>query len=266
MKDYLIFLDIDGTILNDKSNINFITKYYLKKFKRNNKIILATGRPLHGAMKIYHKLKLDTPIISNNGGLISNPLDPNFKEIHSLIKMDDIKKFYSDNKEYLYAIFYDVEDRIYTNNLSLIPKKLLTRTKHAKIYEGDFDKVLQEDAYGLLLSCKIEYKDILENYFPKDYYINIRLWGIYDNICLYEMFNKNTSKGKCVKYLINYYKQPFEKTISFGDGVNDFELINSTFKGFAMKNGHDNLLKKAKYITSFDNNHNGVIKELKKIK
>ena len=42
-------------------------------------------------------------------------------------------------------------------------------------------------------------------------------------------------------------------------------MLSKAYYGFAMKNAKDEVKKKAKYITTKDNVHNGVIYELKQI-
>ena len=65
--------------------------------------------------------------------------------------------------------------------------------------------------------------------------------------------------------MAQYYSIPLKNIITFGDGENDIDMISKANYGFAMKNAADNIKKKAKYITTKDNDNDGVIFELKKI-
>ena len=42
-------------------------------------------------------------------------------------------------------------------------------------------------------------------------------------------------------------------------------MINAAYYGYAMKNGVEALKKEAKYVTEYDNDHNGVIRVIKNI-
>jgi len=54
-----------------------------------------------------------------------------------------------------------------------------------------------------------------------------------------------------------------DEIISIGDDNNDVELIKNSGLGIAMKNGTEEVKKSADKITNFDNNSDGVIKELR---
>ena len=64
---------------------------------------------------------------------------------------------------------------------------------------------------------------------------------------------------------MDYYNIKNDHLICFGDGINDFEMLDMAYIGVAMKNGSDELKSKAKYITDYTNNEDGVIKFLEKI-
>ena len=82
MDSYLIAFDMDGTLLNDKKNISFLTRHYLKKLSRQgHKIVLASGRPSRAMNRYYDELGLSTPMICYNGAYLFSPKDKNFKAI-----------------------------------------------------------------------------------------------------------------------------------------------------------------------------------------
>ena len=49
----------------------------------------------------------------------------------------------------------------------------------------------------------------------------------------------------------------------FGDAENDLEMLTMFKNSFLMKNGLDELKAKVNYVTKKDNNHDGVIFEIK---
>ena len=59
MKYTAIALDLDGTLLNSKKEISKRNKEAIRKAaKAGVKIILASGRPVPGILKIAHALRL----------------------------------------------------------------------------------------------------------------------------------------------------------------------------------------------------------------
>ena len=74
MKYKAIALDLDGTLLNSKKEISKRNKEtIMKAAKAGVKIIIASGRPVPGTMKIAKQLRLQEVggyVLSYNGGMI----------------------------------------------------------------------------------------------------------------------------------------------------------------------------------------------------
>ena len=263
---YLIGLDLDGTLLNKKSKITFKTKNYIKKLSRKGHIVvLATGRPLRAMKKYYDQLGLKTPIVCYNGGHILNPFDNEFEEVKHSFSKDEILSIINnvgldkidnimcelDNKVWVYKEDKKLQYILWQNNLDL---------KY-----GDLNNTLNEDPITFLtFSTHPECKKRLKEEVRKYPHLKYRFWhGYLDNFS--EIFNKKISKYNSLKHIAKYYKIPLNNIIAFGDGDNDVDMLSKANYGFAMKNAKDEVKKKAKYITTKDNIHNGVIHELKQI-
>lgn len=65
---YLIFSDLDGTLLNKDSQL---TKYSITVIKRltmrGHLFCLTTARPKRNSIHFYNKLNLSTPLVNYNG-------------------------------------------------------------------------------------------------------------------------------------------------------------------------------------------------------
>ena len=76
MEYKMIALDLDGTLTNSKKEITPHTKEVLMDIQKQGKtVVLATGRPIQGALHIAKELELDVYggyILSFNGGIIQN--------------------------------------------------------------------------------------------------------------------------------------------------------------------------------------------------
>ena len=53
-----------------------------------------------------------------------------------------------------------------------------------------------------------------------------------------------------------------EETLVFGDYLNDLEMMQNAKYSYAMKNAHPEFIKSSKYVTTFSNNENGVLKTI----
>ena len=57
MDKKLIAFDMDGTLLNSKKKISFLTRQYLKRLsKKGHIIVLASGRPSRSMINYYKQL------------------------------------------------------------------------------------------------------------------------------------------------------------------------------------------------------------------
>ena len=70
----MIALDLDGTLLNNESQLSDYTIDVIQKVKKaGHTVLIATGRPYRMAEKFYRQLQLDTPMINFNGSLTHIP-------------------------------------------------------------------------------------------------------------------------------------------------------------------------------------------------
>lgn len=95
----LIFSDLDGTLLNTRSEL---TKYSIKIIKKlsmyGHLFCLITARPKRTSIHFYNKLNLMTPLINYNGSMIHIPNNDTFKPINYCIGVDVLYKIFSDNR------------------------------------------------------------------------------------------------------------------------------------------------------------------------
>ena len=79
-----------------------------------------------------------------------------------------------------------------------------------------------------------------------------------------EILPPNCGKGEAVEWLSEELGFGLEKTLGFGDSMNDESLIKMTKYGVAMCNGLDAIKNIADFVTEYDNNHDGVAAFLRK--
>ena len=74
--------------------------------------------------------------------------------------------------------------------------------------------------------------------------LKLRFWH-HEHYVISEIYNPLTTKGNALQKIIDYYKVPFDKTISIGDGNNDIEMFKVTNVKVAMGNSHPTLISHA---------------------
>lgn len=73
-----------------------------------------------------------------------------------------------------------------------------------------------------------------------------------------EIMPKGCGKGSSVLWLAEHLGIPKKQTMAFGDSLNDESMITETEYGVAMKNGLDYIKEKARFITRFSNDEDGI--------
>jgi Cof subfamily protein (haloacid dehalogenase superfamily) len=265
MKQYLIALDLDGTLLKDWESMSDFTREYLKEIQKDgHKIVIATGRPHRSAEKFYDELMLKTPIINYNGGLITCKHDKNFPEYSINIKKEEVISIFKNNIHLIENAFTEVKDDIYLYKDTEKIQPLLHNFNGATLTVGPLDKILDKDPNGFLGVCKKgktqEFEDYINNTYNGE--ILARNWGHeYDFIV--ELYTKETNKGLGLAYVSNYLGFSREHIIAFGDAHNDIEMLQYAHHGVAMKNAQDRLKKTTKHITRLSNEEDGIVDYLK---
>ena len=72
-----------------------------------------------------------------------------------------------------------------------------------------------------------------------------------------ELLDGRVSKGETLRYLCDTLNIPIAGTIAFGDGRNDYELLETAGAGIAMPNGHPDLTGRFP-LAPADNDHDGL--------
>ena len=264
MDKYLIAFDMDGTLLNSKKKISFLTLHYLKKLtKKGHYIVLASGRPSRALYSYYHQLKLKTPMICYNGSFTFSPYDEAFPKHEFEFPKEIIRSLYHDLKPYIKNVMCESDTDIWLDKEDIYLAKFFWYDK-MNMHYGDIDKILDQNPMTMIVQTPVEYKDSTNiiNIVRKYKDIDVRFWT---GSPYFELYFKETSKGASIKAIADYYQIPKERIVVFGDAENDVEMFKIAGTAIAMKNGKETLKKHATHVSIKDNDSNGIYHTLKKI-
>lgn len=238
---YIIASDLDGTLLNSSQQITSFTKkiLHLLTADKNIHFVFATGRHHKNVMKIRNNLNIPSYMITSNGARIHNT-QGDIIAVHNIntkIAADLVKIVYYDPK---------IITNIFRNDEWLINRK-------NKIHQ---EKNFQENniTYKLYKKNIAVLDGICKIYFASHDHQRLLLleqelykkWGNYINIsfslptCL-EIMPAGISKGHALKKVANLLGYQLKDCISFGDGMNDKEMLAMTGKGCIMCNAQQRL-------------------------
>lgn len=258
MKQHLIVLDLDGTLLTDHRTISPKTKETLMKAKEaGHQVMIATGRPFRASKLYYDELQLTTPIVNFNGAYIHHPKIKSWQPVHSPIQLDVVYDVVDSVDKYQYEnLIAEVIDDVYIHVEDTAMLDIFNMGD-PKVTIGNLRGNLNEDPTSLLIHATEENVPIIRQHLQDVHaeLIEHRRWGAPLNIV--EVVRKGLHKAVGVSLVSNYLNIPKERIIAFGDEDNDFEMIEYAGIGVAMGNGIEELKSIANEVTG-TNNEDGI--------
>lgn len=254
MKYKAVVLDMDGTLLNSKLEIDEKTAEELKKFRCiGGKVYIATGRTYLSLKPYYDILGLDTPVIAYNGAKVVSCFGDSILEYPM---EDDLVKYFIDvsrrtgihlnlyqNEKWLVESPFNKESEIYEEISGLSPE------------EADFENLEEYFSTKVLFIAEKEKLDQLRNEILVDLDGLVHVTA--SKPFFLEIMKKGVNKGETLKKLMKSEGINLEEVIAFGDGLNDLEMIKTAGLGVAMGNSYEELKAVADMVTK-DNDSNGI--------
>lgn len=260
-KRYLIALDMDGTLLDDKKEISNETKKYLKDLENDGNVIaIASGRPLRAIMPYYNEIGLTGPIACYNGAYVLDPVNKKFEIKSSKINKEIIKNIIKNiGVENFSNIMCETNDDAWVLHNNLTIDDFFWKDG-INIHEGNINETMNENPHTAIFVLKNHDFDekIVKIAFSYEN-IGCRFWG--DSTCC-ELYFLDVNKGSAIADMAKAYGIDSNNTIAIGDAENDVDLLRAAYKGVAMKNAGDELISQADMVSLDDNNHDGVKKTL----
>lgn len=268
----LVCLDLDGTLLTSKKEIDNETIEYLRKLSSNGvNIAIATGRAAFDSK--YHAKLIDEEayFLGSNGSAVGSVekktlLFEECMDIYGIKRICDVATkleinpiFYTKN----YIIFTGLKELLLHHYFSF--KSGNKKFRHIKIVFGK--------------------KNFLKKYYSNKWDIEKCIFFIHDNKkvidaenmldddlfeialtskeCL-EISKKGVNKSYGIRKLAKYLNISKDEIIAFGDSENDREMLKFVGKGIAMGNSPKTIKEIADEVTE-SNDEFGVLLKLKEI-
>ncbi|ROR28553.1 hypothetical protein EDD66_104139 [Mobilisporobacter senegalensis] len=261
----MLVLDIDGTLTNTRKEITPKTLEAIKHLqKRDEIVVLASGRPTAGILPIAEKLELSKHggyILSFNGAKV---FDCKTGEAiyQKVLPRDIIPSIYEEAVKYNVGII-TYKDNSIISGIGMdefIQKEAKINHIEVEITDSfvdyitfDVNKCLMTGEPTHLAKVELEmqakYGHMLSIYRSEPYFLEIMPLNI----------DKAYSLGK----LLNYLGLSKDEMICMGDGFNDRSMIQFAGLGVAMSNAQDVVKEDADYIT-YSNDRDGVAHVIEK--
>lgn len=258
MKQHLIVLDLDGTLLTDQKIISDKTKKTLAKAMANgHQVMIATGRPYRSSEPYYKELGLRTPIVNFNGAFVHHPTDNDWGRFHTPIGLETVHEVVESMHDFnFHNIVAEVLDDVYVHHHD---EKLMDifRFGNPFITTGDLRNYLKVDPTSMLIHAPYEKVEEIHDHLNQVHaeVIDHRRWGAPWHVI--EIVKSGLSKAVGLDQVSKSLGIGKENIIAFGDEDNDLEMIEFAGVGVAMGNAISPLKNIANEIT-LSNNEDGI--------
>lgn len=102
---------------------------------------------------------------------------------------------------------------------------------------------MQIQKFTMHLTAEQDYQAVSEQFLEEfDLFSN-------DSKTFLEFISKKNTKGTALRYVLEYYGADAERSVAFGDSMNDLEMIRTSGIGVALGNGHPAVLRSADLVT-----------------
>lgn len=246
----LVVTDMDGTLLNSKSQVNPLFFELFEKLKEKNiHFIAASGRQYHSIVDRFETIKNEITIIAENGGVAKRG-DIELFSVH-LNATDIIEPILQlrNLKDTFIVLCGKKKAYIETSDPTFI-KMFSNYYSEYEIVE-DLTKVTNDD----FLKIAAYHLECSETYiYPTVQQFSTNFQVIVSGEHWLDISHQNAHKG----YALNIIQQELgitkEETMAFGDYNNDLKMLELAHFSYAMENAHPNVKKAARFSTKSNDN------------
>lgn len=257
----LIALDLDDTLLNSELTISPYTVAALQKAADQGiYIVLCSGRTEDAILPFVRKLEIAGKetgryLIAMNG---SSVFDLHLRQqiMSRSVEPEILQYVYSECKKrnfpaqvYCPDVIYASEDNEWTQADSKLCNLRLEIV-------DDFMEFLKKPFAKMLVPGDPDELQIFQSFLKKE--IGDKAVIFVSKPYFLEIMPLNAGKGEAIEWLANHIGIDMNKTMAFGDSMNDESMILKAGYSIAMCNGLDIIKHEADYVTEADNNHDGI--------
>ncbi|HEN6410860.1 TPA: HAD-IIB family hydrolase [Streptococcus agalactiae] len=268
-----VFFDIDGTLLNDRKNVQKSTIKAIRNLKDQGILVgLATGRGPSFVQPFLENLGLDFAVTYNGQYIYSRSEIIYTNQLSKTTVYRLIRYAGARRREISLGTASGLLGSgiigLGTSRLGQIVSSLVPR-KWAKAIERSFKHfirrikpqnidslmiILREPIYQVVLVATEGESERIQKQFPR---VKLTRSSPYSM----DVISEEQSKVKGIERVGQRYGFDLSEVIAFGDSDNDIEMLSQVGIGVAMENASQQVKENARYTTA-DNNDDGISKAL----
>ena len=267
MEKKALFLDMDGTTLNDQVEIPKENLEAMKAaLKAGHEIVVTTGRPTASTRKLLEQWGLDKIgcryVISFNGGMVLDAISGDII-YEKTIPVEWMKLVAHEAKQRgVYVHTYE-ENHVLSGQDCEEYRSYVKRLRMEGRLVSDLEESIEKEA------CKLLAVDLKDHEKLEDFRKAIqdkfegKLDLFFSNRQYLEIVPCGVSKGSALEAFCAKMGIPIANSLSAGDENNDIEMIEYAGLGVAMGNAPD-AIKALADVTTTSNEEDGVATAIKR--
>lgn len=253
---HIVLFDMDDTLSDFKTGIIPESAYKaieLLKQRGDTIVGMASGRGHFFFNEQRKDIEVDAFVCVNGQctTLFNEIVYESYVSDHDLNRLIDVLKPMQGG---LFAVnsFYGIKPILTVTHPDMEYSHSVTRLKdYGSNYSDDYKNHLLQAAF------LPEYDAYFDELFP-----NLSFHRYFDYMV--DIYPKNTSKLTGIKAIASHFGLTLDDVITFGDGMNDLEMVQGVKMGVAMGNAHPKVKEVAAMITD-SVNENGIYNALIKL-
>lgn len=262
-KPKILFSDLDGTLLDDRKEIEQSTKEALQDMLAAGfKFAICTGRPLASAKQVAKQFQLDGEgcyIVAYNGGVIYDPLKDKIISYETIPCLEARKLMQKAEEAGLYAHTYDK-----TNDTVLTSRHLPELDFYIKTtklpWKADKDCIhdMEGNPPKIIVASLTSHESLKKFQEENAAWADKYMTSFFSCDPYLEYCPIGVTKGIGLKKLCDFLHIPIEASIATGDERNDIALLQMAGISAVPANAYPQVSAYANYICEKDNNQGAV--------
>lgn len=256
----VIFLDVDGTLVNYENNLPGSAIDAIRKARKNgHKVYISTGRSRAEVYQNIWDIGIDG-MIGGNGSYVE---DNGKVVMHKLITLDECRDIVDYLHKHNLEFYLESNSGLYASeNFEIAGEPVMQEYTRRKAKENA-DKITVREAFpDMIFGGKLYRADVNKiSYILNTYddFINVSTrfthmkngtWGGVGETALFgDIGVPGITKANAIEELLKYIGADKTDTIAFGDAKIDIPMLEYCNIGISMGNGGPEIKKMADYIT-----------------
>ena len=269
MKYRLFACDLDGTLLDDDKRISPVNLARIRQAREKGiRVVITTGRSYVKAKDYILEAGAKDPAIVFTGAVIYQ--DGEIIRARTL-KDDIVADIIRLLKELDYPpIVYPRDNNKYYESFGRYQEEYLTFSRGfdgslvrvKDLADRTFEEVIRISVLGNEYDMALLHREIKGRFGGR--VTAVDTFFSESGISIFEVLDAESSKSQALEYLCGRLGIDREEVVACGDNNNDIDMLRWAGLGVCMKNGMEDAVRVADYVTRRDNNEDGVAETLEK--